>query len=204
MTTQYWRDSYGNIRFPFGSAQESNTVVLIHDAFQPLSFWSGFLTPPAQQGVAIDTHIYQVFSDDDVAMSEQQHISAACAQAGNVGSFDLWTIVGEWTPARTDCARNLNGRGIGARFDGSFPGSPGVGSCAGFSGSASSFSSEYKTFLRQFWEAQVTAYEAGSGWIQWLWKIEAGTGEEWSYSVGLANGWIPQDPTDREFPNICG
>lgn len=154
--TQYWYDSYGNIRFPFGSSQESNTVVMIHDAFQPLSFWNGFLTPPNWQGVAMDTHIYQIFSQSDVEMSQQQHISAACAEASNLGPFDLWTIVGEWTPASTDCAKYLNGRGIGARYDGSFPGSTRVGSCTGLTGPASSFSSSYKTFLRQYWEAQVS------------------------------------------------
>lgn len=152
---QYWFDSYGNIRFPFGSSEQSNTVVLIHDAFQPLSFWDGVLTPPASQGVAMDTHQYQIFSDAQVALSQQGHISAACALQGELSSFDLWTIVGEWTPASTDCARNLNGRGIGSRFDGTFPGSSAVGSCTGKSGPASSFSASYKTFLRQFWEAQV-------------------------------------------------
>lgn len=55
----------------------------------------------------------------------------------------------------TDCAKYLNGRGIGARYDGSFPGSSHVGSCSGLTGSAASFSQSYKTFLRQAWEAQV-------------------------------------------------
>jgi glucan 1,3-beta-glucosidase len=59
---QYWYDSYGNIRFPYGTSQQSNTVVLLHDAFQPLSYWSGFQTPPNWQGVAMDTHIYEMFS----------------------------------------------------------------------------------------------------------------------------------------------
>lgn len=58
----------------------------------------------------------------------------------------------------TDCARYLNGRGVGSRYDGSYSGSPGVGSCSGKTGSASSFSSAYKTFLRQSWEAQVKSY----------------------------------------------
>ena len=49
-------------RYPYGSSQQSNTVVLIHDAFQPLSYWSGFMQPPNWNGVAMDTHIYQMFS----------------------------------------------------------------------------------------------------------------------------------------------
>ncbi|EGN93094.1 glycoside hydrolase family 5 protein [Serpula lacrymans var. lacrymans S7.3] len=194
VVTQYWYDSYGNIRYPYGTSQESNTVVLLHDAFQPLSYWDGFQTPPNYQGVAMDTHIYQVFSDSDVAMSYQDHINTACATQSSLSSFDLWTIVGEWTPAATDCATYLNGRGIGARYDGSYPGSTYVG--------RSSFSSTYKTFLRQFWEAQVISYEKGAGWLQWLWKAE--NADEWSYQAGLANGWIPQDPTALMYPSICG
>lgn len=162
------------------------------------------MTPPDHQGVALDTHIYQVFSDSDVAMSQSQHIQAACDVANSgIATFDIWVIVGEWAPAMTDCAKYLNGRGIGARYDGSFSGSSRVGSCTGLSGSANSFSSSYKTFLRQFWEAQTSSYEAGQGWIQWTWKTESGTGEEWSYQKGLQFGWIPQDPTDRMYPDIC-
>ncbi|KAF8527568.1 exo-beta-1,3-glucanase [Hysterangium stoloniferum] len=195
---QYWFDSYGNIRFPFGTAQESNTMVLIHDAFQPLSTWNGFMAAPSFQGVMMDTHIYQVFSDDLVAQTQDQHISRA-----TLSSFTtLWTVVGEWTTARTDCARNLNGRGIGARFDGTFPGSTKVGSCTGLTGSSSGFSSSYKTFLRQYFEAQIDSYEGGAqGWIYWTWKAE--NADDWSYQAGLAGGWIPQNPTNRQFPNIC-
>jgi len=199
---QYWYDSYGNIRYPYGSSQESNTVVLLHDAFQPLSYWSGFQTPPGWQGVALDTHIYTIFSDQEEAMTQSQHISTVCGKQSDISSFDLWLIVGEWTPANTDCARYLNGRGVGARYDGSYSGSPRVGSCTGLTGSASSFSSSYKTFLRQFWEAQVISYERGAGWIMWTWKAE--NADEWSYQAGLANGWIPQNPTTLHYPNICG
>jgi hypothetical protein len=52
------------LRFPFGNARQSDTLELIHDAFQPLSFWNGWQTPPAFQGVAMDTHIYHMFSPD--------------------------------------------------------------------------------------------------------------------------------------------
>ncbi|KIM70272.1 glycoside hydrolase family 5 protein [Scleroderma citrinum Foug A] len=199
---QYWLDSYGNIRYPYGTSQQGNTLELIHDAFQPLSYWSGWETPPNFQGVAMDTHIYQMFTNSDVAQTQQQHINTACQTQGSLSSFDLWIVVGEWTPAMTDCAKYLNGRGSGARYDGSYPGSTYVGSCNGLTGSASTFSSDYKTFLRQMWEAQVISYEKGDGWLQWTWKAE--NADEWSYQAGLANGWIPQDPTNLQYPTICG
>ncbi|OAX40065.1 glycoside hydrolase family 5 protein [Rhizopogon vinicolor AM-OR11-026] len=199
---QYWYDSYGNIRYPYGSSQQSNTVELIHDAFQSLSYWDGFMSSSDYQGVAMDTHIYQMFSDEQVAYDYSQHIQDACSHGSDLSDFDLWIIVGEWTPASTDCATWLNGRGAGARYDGSKSGdSTYVGSCTGKTGSASSFSSSYKTFMRQYWEAQVISYEKGAGWIQWTWKAE--NADDWSYQAGLEYGWIPQDPTDLEYPSIC-
>ncbi|EIW86986.1 glycoside hydrolase family 5 protein [Coniophora puteana RWD-64-598 SS2] len=199
---QYWLDSYGNIRYPPGVAP-TNTVELIHDCFQPLSYWKGWQTGSSFQGVAMDTHIYQMFSDQNNALSYQGHINQACGQASSLSGFDLWLIVGEWTPAATDCAKYLNGRGVGSRYDGSYAGSPGVGSCNGLTGSGSTFSSSYKTFLRQFWEAQVISYEkGGQGWIQWTWKAE--DADEWTYQAGLKYGWIPSNPTAYKYPNICG
>jgi glucan 1,3-beta-glucosidase len=150
----------------------------------------------------MDTHIYQIFSDQQVQMSQSQHIQSACSRQESLSSFDLWIVVGEWTPSHTDCAKYLNGRGVGSRYDGTFPGSTRQGSCNGLTGKASSFSPSYKKFLRKFWEAQAISYEKGSGWIQWTWKAEIA--DEWSYQAGLANGWIPNDPTQYQYPNICG
>lgn len=136
-------------------------------------------------------------------MSENDHIATACSKQSSLSSFDLWTIVGEWTPARTDCAKYLNGRGVGARYDGSYAsGTPYVGSCTGMTGSGASFSASYKTFLRKFWEAQTISYEKGAGWIQWTWKAESA--DDWSYQAGLKYGWIPQNPTAYQYPTICG
>lgn len=70
------------------------------------------------------------------------------------------------------------------------------------SGKASGFSAEYKVFLRKFWEAQVITFEKAQGWIQWTWKAE--NSDEWSYQAGLANGWIPKNPTAYKYPTICG
>lgn len=201
---QYWLDSYGNIRYPeAGSSTQSNTVELIHDAFQDLSYWNGFMTyANGYEGVAMDTHIYQMFTDQQVAYNYSQHIAEACSHGSSLANFDLWVIVGEWTPASTDCAKWLNGRGTGARYDGTLSNTTPVGSCTGKTGSASSFSSDYKNFMRQYWEAQVISYEKGSGWIQWAWKAE--NADDWSYQAGLSNGWIPQNLTNLDYPNICG
>ncbi|KAG2022873.1 exo-beta-1,3-glucanase [Coprinopsis cinerea AmutBmut pab1-1] len=201
VTRQYWLDSYGNIRYPYGNDATSNTVVIIHDAFEPTANWKDFMPYPQYEGVILDTHIYQVFNNDQVAWSEDQHIRGICDRASAMTDSGMWTVVGEWSPARTDCTKYLNGRGIGNRYEGTYPGSTRVGSCEGLTGDASSFSASYKTFLRKFWEAQTITYEKGQGWIQWTWKAEQA--DDWSYQAGLENGWIPKNPTDRQYPNIC-
>jgi glucan 1,3-beta-glucosidase len=135
-------------------------------------------------------------------LSYDQHIQTACQMESDLTASSLWLTVGEWVPAPNDCAKYLNGRGVGSRYAGTYPGSKSVGSCVGLTGQASTFSDKYKTFLRQYWEAQVITYEKVQGWLQWTWKAE--DADEWSYQAGLANGWIPWNPTDYQYPNICG
>src|SRR6266403_515706 len=95
-----------------------------------------------------------------VSLNAAGHIQSACGNAGALSDFNnnqLLTIVGEWTPAMTDCAKYLNGLGVGARYDGSIrPGAPFHGSCSGQTGPGSTFTQDYKDFLRQTWEAQVS------------------------------------------------
>jgi glucan 1,3-beta-glucosidase len=67
---QYWFDSYGNIR-----QSGTDVVEVIHDAFQDLSYWSGVMPSSGYQNVMMDTHHYEIFSDDQVAMTYQQHIT---------------------------------------------------------------------------------------------------------------------------------
>ena len=99
----------------------------------------------------------------------------ACGLIPSVVSFassDLWSImgtrtlflfphilaltftsstIGEWSNSPTDCAQWLNGRGVGARWDGTWPGSEGqgLGSCSNWTGNYTGFPSNYTAFLRQ-------------------------------------------------------
>ncbi|KDQ12592.1 glycoside hydrolase family 5 protein [Botryobasidium botryosum FD-172 SS1] len=203
--TQYWYDSYGNTRYPFGNSTQGDLLLVIHDAFQPLTHWNGFMpVSKGFQGVALDTHYYQVFDNGELQWTYDQHIQNACARGKEIAAYsasNLWTIAGEWTTAPTDCAKYLNGRGVGARYDGTYPGSTPIGSCSNVTGSKDGFSDAYKAFLRKFWEAQTTAFEGSQGWIMWTWKAE--NADDWSYQTGLAGGWIPSDPTERMYPNVC-
>ena len=80
----------------------------------------------------------------------------ACSLIPDLSNFNnknLWTVLGEWSAASTDCALWLNGRNVGSRWDGTWfpgPGTPVLGSCAGLTGDSGNFSSDYKTFLRKY------------------------------------------------------
>ncbi|ORX38488.1 putative cellulase [Kockovaella imperatae] len=195
---QFGYDAYGAIRYPFGNSDESGLVVVLHDAFQAPSYFDNYMPSPQWQDVILDHHTYTIFDNNQVAQSPNQRFQQICNQASSMTSSPLWYVVGEWSLASTDCAPAINGRGVGARYDGTYPGSSYVGSCNGKSGNGSDFTHEYKVFLRKFWEVQTQVYENnGQGYIYWPWKAEDAA--DWSYQDGLAGGWIPQDPTQHIY-----
>ncbi len=51
-------------RWPYGTSRQSNTVLMIQDAAQPISYWNNFMSYPVWEGVIMDKHIYQVFTND--------------------------------------------------------------------------------------------------------------------------------------------
>ncbi|KDQ59273.1 glycoside hydrolase family 5 protein [Jaapia argillacea MUCL 33604] len=202
VTRSYWENGYAAVR----GAAGTGVKVMVGDAFLGVQAWNNFLTPPSANGVIMDNHQYQVFNNDQLAYSYAQHINYTCSLIPSLSSYaasNIWTITGEWSTAITDCAQWLNGRGVGARWDGSLNSGQGApfGSCTGYTGSYQGFSSSYKSFLRQYWEAQADVGESVQGWVYWCWKNE--NADDWSYQMGLQGDWIPQDPTNRIYPNLC-
>lgn len=66
----------------YPTGQASNILALIHDAFQPLNYWSGFMSKYTQYtGVAMDTHIYQMFDDQ------------VCPSSMSPGAFDRHSLM---------------------------------------------------------------------------------------------------------------
>jgi len=193
---QYWQEGYNVVRNVVGS----DIKVMIGDGFLGVQNWTNFLTPPAAQGVMMDYHQYQVFTDAVLNLTWDGHIQFTCQMIPSFTSYEqsnLWTITGEWSTAITDCASTT-----GIRWDGSiYPGAEYHGSCTNLTGSYQTFSPAYMTFLRQYWEAQADLGESIQGWLYWTWKTESA--DEWSYQKGLEGGWIPQNATQRLYPGIC-
>ena len=85
-----------------------------------------------------------------------EHVDFACGLNDTLFPYDrnnIWTVMGEWSTAMTDCALWLNGRNVGSRWDGTWfpaPGTPTLGSCSNVTGDSSNFSDDYKTNLRKY------------------------------------------------------
>lgn len=187
----FYQDGYKTV-----TGNSGDFAVCIHDAFQDVQSWNGFMTE-GYSNTMLDTHIYQIFNNDQVSLSPDAHNSAACGMASKLAGTDKWTIVGEWTGAQTDCAKWLNGYGKGARYDGTFEGSSKVGSCDGkYTGTVENLSDDDKKNLKSFIAAQVAAYESHTGWIFWTWKTESAP--EWHMQDLLKAGIFPKigEPTD--------
>ncbi|KAL4252280.1 glycosyl hydrolase 5 (cellulase A) family protein [Abortiporus biennis] len=201
LLTQYYQQGYQLVRNTTGQ----DLQVMIGDAFLGVQSWTNFLTQPSAQGVFMDFHEYQVFNYPQLQLDFNGHINYSCQVLDQLRSYsqsNIFTIIGEWSVATTDCALWLNGRGIGARWDGTWqPNQQVFGNCTGLTGNMSEFSNDYKTFLRKYWEVQADIGEAIQGWVYWAWKVE--NADDWSYQRGLQGGWIPQGPTSRMYPNQC-
>ncbi|KAG8750908.1 exo-1,3-beta-glucanase [Serendipita sp. 396] len=198
---RFWQAGYDRIR----AAAGGEVKIMIGDAFLGVHSWDGYLK--SGQGVMMDLHVYQIFSNDELRRSWDDHVSFMCNRVSEFTSYtsnNLWLVMGEWSNAITDCAKYLNGRGVGARWDGTYtPGGGEVlGTCQGMTGSYTTFSEDYKRFLRKYWETQVSVAEKVNGWVYWTWKAE--NADDWSYQKGVEAGFIPRNPDDRLYPNICG
>jgi glucan 1,3-beta-glucosidase len=195
---QYYRAGFANVR------KISNTPVVFHDGFAAPQSWNGFLSPSDNnaQNVVVDHHEYQIFNNDFAAMTPAQHRATVCS---NVASYtagrDKWLVIGEWTAAMTDCAAALNGYGIGARYDGTYPGSSFHGSCANVN-FIETWSQAFKDDMRGYVEAQLDVFELyRQGWIFWNFKTEASP--EWDLFRLLDVGVFPQPLEQRRFGRAC-
>jgi len=185
----------------WGNLKNSNVAVTFHDAFAGVESWGDWGS--GMWNLMLDTHHYEIFDNGQVAMSLQDHIGTACAFGGKMASTGKWTVAGEWTGGITDCAKWLNGKGKGARYDGTLNGAPKVGDCTGKStGTVAGLSADDKNNVGRFIEAQLDAYEKATGWIFWTWKTEGAP--EWDMQDLLKNGLFPQPLTARKYPGQCG
>ena len=193
---QFYMDGWGNLK-------NSQVAITFHDAFEGVTSWNNWGS--GMWSLLLDTHHYEVFDSGSLQMGIQNHISTACGFGGSMASNNKWTIAGEWTGAMTDCAQWLNGRGVGARYDGTYnfngQSSSQIGSCDGkYSGTVSGLGSADRNNIKSFIEAQIVAFEKAAGWIFWTWKNEAAP--EWHFQNLTQAGLIPQPLSSASKLNV--
>ncbi|AET38598.1 glycoside hydrolase family 5 protein Ecym_3088 [Eremothecium cymbalariae DBVPG len=190
--------AYDTLRNEMGRDQ----IMVIHDAFMAPHYWDDqFTLEGGYWGVLVDHHHYQVFSPGEVSRSMDEHLQVACALSIDKVTEGHWNVVGEWSAALTDCAKWLNGVGVGYRWDGTYsPGSTAFGSCE-HNDDISRWSPERVANTRRYVEAQLDAFEVRGGWIFWCYKTESAI--EWDLQRLLYYNLFPQPLSDRHYPNQC-
>lgn len=170
---QFYMDGWGNL-------EGSHVAVTFHDAFEGVNSWNDWGS--GMWALMLDTHHYEIFDNSALQMGVQQHVSSACSFGASMATNNKWTIAGEWTGAQTDCAKWLNGRGVGARYDGTYnnngQGSSYIGSCDGkYTGTVAGLGLADHNNIQSFIQAQMTAFEKAAGWIFWTWHTESAPGQ---------------------------
>ncbi len=101
----------------------------------------------------------------------------------------------------TDCAAALNGYGVGARYEGLYPGSYYVGSCRDRN-YLDTWDQALRDDTRMYIEAQLDAFERfAQGWIFWNFKTEGSP--EWDAFRLIDAGLFPQPLDDRKYAPAC-
>ncbi|KAL1960383.1 hypothetical protein VTO42DRAFT_8343 [Malbranchea cinnamomea] len=201
--------------------------IVFADGFLRLSKWKTMLQDTGYN-LLLDTHQYTIFNTDLIKKGHQEKLEFVCEGWTDLISESNdketgWgpTICGEWSQADTDCAKFLNNVGVGTRWEGTYRDPSGKGGmvltphCAAASEDSNSdrpcrcdkanadpseYPEEYKTFLKTYAEAQISAFEKGWGWFYWTWKTESAV--QWSWKKGLEAGTLPKKAYDPAFK--CG
>ncbi|KAI0147416.1 glycoside hydrolase family 5 protein [Xylariaceae sp. FL1272] len=190
--------------------------IVFGDGFMGLANWQGVMT--GYDDLVLDAHMYVIFDNALIQYDHQKKITYACNDWSSQAEASIDTSTGygptmfaEWSQADTDCAKDLTNVGWGNRWLGTYnsgntsseattpmcPNLDDTCDCVSANADPSDYTSEYKTFLLMFAEAQMYSFEKGWGWWYWTWDTEQAT--QWSYKKGLAAGILPAKAYEREF-----
>ncbi|KAJ6488571.1 glycoside hydrolase family 5 protein [Mycena vitilis] len=205
---RYYYQAYSNVRLASGTGQGNGPMVSFHDGFIGLSQWGGYL--PNADRASLDTHPYLCFSGQSTNPITT-YLDTPCDAWGSemndtMSSFGF-IVAGEFSNAVTDCGLYVNGVGQGVRYEGTYTSGgpwPDLGDCDKDWLNYQSWDNATKTAYKTFAKASMDALQ---NWFFWTWKVGNSTAGKieaphWSYSLGLENGWMPEDP--REAVGQCG
>ncbi|KAJ6449848.1 glycoside hydrolase family 5 protein [Mycena sanguinolenta] len=209
--TSFYLQAHNMIRGITGVGEGHGPFISIHDGFQGVSGWAGFLT--GSDRIILDTHPYFAF---DGAPNDSPIATGLGTGAGGDGvapggiwpkqACDSWagslntsriqfgvTVAGEFSNGYNDCGLYLVGVNSTTHFG---------GDCTLFM-DASTWNDTLKAGVKEF---AMASMDATQDWFFWTWKIGPALNGVvqsplWSYSLGLQNGFMPTDP--RDSVGIC-
>ncbi|GAA5828569.1 hypothetical protein JCM11251_000855 [Rhodosporidiobolus azoricus] len=220
----FYLEAYETVRNATGYGKGNGPFLAFHDGFKGTRRWYNFLEerPSSKSSlngldrVALDSHRYLAFAEPDLREVRDQVMKPCMRWAPEFNktatSFGI-AMSGEFALAINDCGRFLNNVFEGTRLEGTFPTkdnpmyppSAPEGTCD-FWEDYSKWDDDLKAALRDLALAQMDTFQ---NWFYWTWKTAPSTLHNphlyanplWSYSLGLAQGWIPRDP--REAHDFC-
>ena len=102
----------------------------------------------------------------------------------------LPTFTGEFSLAVTDCQKYIQG----GYNDPYTPDYASEEACQFYNSDVSTYTDEYKEFLRKYFYSQIEPYENGGiGWFFWTGKTENNCAPEWDFLYLVENQIIPLD-----------
>ncbi|TAQ86288.1 hypothetical protein B7494_g5397 [Chlorociboria aeruginascens] len=194
VTKSWAQEAYAAVK---AVSTNPNLLIVMHDAFQGPKSWISIgekFNANGAKNFGMDTHLYQVFTDSDMALNQAQHISEACSWGANIkaGNAVMPTYVGEWSPATNICV-NPDGSTT-AGTDCSEYG------CQCQSADIDDWNANMVEQVRRYVEAQMDTFEQnGSGYFMWAAKGPGG----WGFLNGVQKGFIPNPVTARKYPGQC-
>jgi glucan 1,3-beta-glucosidase len=154
----YYEQGYARVRKHLTAER---CAVVIHDGFRPFD-WDGFMVGSAYASVALDTHIYQCYTEDDHKLDAAGHARKALGRPDEFAKMQRGrpAIVGEWSVA-------LNPKSL-----------------EGLTGFAR------ETAIRTYGQAQLLSYERTGGWFYWSYKLEPKW--DWNFRHCVERGLLPE------------
>lgn len=194
--TSFYLEAHTMIRGITGYGEGNGPYIAIHDGFQSLASWAGFLQ--GSDRIILDTHPYFSFGAIDTSPIAVTNAAGnpggkwplqACSSWGpsinaSQSAFGV-TFAGEWAASPNDCGQFLRGAGVNSTNP----------ECPEYD-DYQNYNESMKAGLLNFVQATMDAQQ---DWFFWTWKIGPNTAGEigaplWSYQLGLREGWIPADP----------
>lgn len=125
--------------------------------------------PNDVKDVAFDDHRYLTYSSTPATKND--YLSTSCGDTFSSNDNNKPLVIGEWSLA--------------------------IKQDSEWSDDFSPTKEENHDWYRQWWAAQVQAYEKEKGHIFWSWKTDLGGDWRWSYSAAVEAGIIPKNQFDK-------